>query len=591
MKSDQSSNKVDEMKSVEKAIHGFNMRMWNTMDEEELNTNVAEFQSYLKDVIHILPGPKHPAIKYYELRKKGKQVSSQNSNHKKSSNPERSTKRDRNKRKEAYLYQSIQFDYYNRRKKAVRKVFNDETRSCPISLDILKDHYQQSFGVENPMVDSGNIPATDDSTNVSDDWEMSLEDVEWAISRLNADSAPGPDGVIVRAIKIKCVSEILLKIFNRMASLGVVVKCLKKARTILIDKGGPVQEIKNWRPITILPIIRRIFEKVLERELRNVAIINTNQRGFMSMPGCAINITIVENALDLARSEKNDLFCVFVDVNQAYNNIGHNQIKECIGKMNVHDKIKHLVTECQLGNESSIEVGTDKSSCFTFKKGLLQGAPLSPLLYNIATNHIIDELTEEGLINNYGVKITPSIRMTALAFADDICLLSNSINSAGILFEIVNRRLSNLGMSLNVAKTQAIVIKKGVCCSDGFTLNGCSIVPVSEEKCVRYLGANFREQVMLDKEATIKNLGEKIDKVAKSPYLKADQKLKILNTYVWPVLTYKLQTTPLDRWSIPFVDDLDKMIRSAVKQILEIPKDVPDALIYTSRNVRGLQMF
>lgn len=129
-----STSKEDDLKIIERDLQKFNLQEWHTMNEDDLNKYVDEFQMYLKNVIHILPGPKHPAIKYYELRKKNKHVSSQNSNYSKNSNPERSTKRDRNKRKEAYIYQTIQFDYYNRRKKAVRRVFNDVTRACPINL-------------------------------------------------------------------------------------------------------------------------------------------------------------------------------------------------------------------------------------------------------------------------------------------------------------------------------------------------------------------------------------------------------------------------------------------------------------------------
>ncbi|KAI5756414.1 hypothetical protein M8J77_024921 [Diaphorina citri] len=110
------------MKDIENSLKEFNQRNWHSMTLEVLDSTVDEFQKYLKNVIHLLPGPKHPAVKYYELRKKrNSQVSSQNSSYKKSSNPQRVTKRDRKKRKEAFIYQSIQFDYYNRRKKAVGK--------------------------------------------------------------------------------------------------------------------------------------------------------------------------------------------------------------------------------------------------------------------------------------------------------------------------------------------------------------------------------------------------------------------------------------------------------------------------------------
>ncbi|KAI5754327.1 hypothetical protein M8J77_007746 [Diaphorina citri] len=288
---------------------------------------------------------------------------------------------------------------YNRRKKAVRKVMEEETRSCPLGIEVIKEHYEQILGAENPMVD--HIQPGDVTVGDEENWEVTLDDVDWAISRVNSDSAGGPDGVIVRAVKVKGVSEILKKIFERMIKLGSVVKCLKKARTVLIDKGGSIDEVKNWRPITILPIIRRIFEKILERKLRECTMINSNQRGFMALPGCAINVAIVENASDIAKREKRDVFCLFVDVNQAYNNVGHMQIKKSVDRIQAPDVVKKLVIDCQMGNESKFEIGLDKSTNIQIKRGLMQGAPLSPLLYNVATNHLIEELTEQDLVSNW----------------------------------------------------------------------------------------------------------------------------------------------------------------------------------------------
>lgn len=46
---------------------------------------------------------------------------------------------------------------------------------------------------------------------------------------------------------------------------------------------------------------------------------------------------------------------------------------------------------------------------------------------------MIDELTKEGLFNNYDVNINQSIKKTTLAFADDVCSLANSIQLAGVL--------------------------------------------------------------------------------------------------------------------------------------------------------------
>ncbi|KAI5732807.1 hypothetical protein M8J76_004346 [Diaphorina citri] len=474
--SERDQSEIDK-NEIEKDIAEWSRKDWNHMDLDVLNEHVGQFQAFLKNAIHKLPGPKHPAVMYYEKRKNKSNVASQNGRYKNTTNPQRKTKRDRKKRKESYIYETVQFQYYNCRKKAVRKVIEEEARPCPIKMETMINHYKDTIGLPNNNFDDQ--ISHGDSVSSDDCDDISQEDVDEAVNSMNMDSSSGPDGVLTRAVKIKGVNIILHKIFNRMLILGKVVPCLKLGRTIFLDKGGNVDEVKNWRPITILPILRRMFERILEKRLRDYVIINPNQRGFISKPGCSINITICEKALETAKHEKSDLVCLFLDINNAYNNIGHTQLSKSLDCSNTPEFLKNIIMDCQSENRIVLEIGHDKSSSIEIKQGLMQGAPLSPLLYNVATNHIIDEITEEGLVNNLGVKIVDGVKMLAQAFADDICLLCKSVDAAQTMYNMIDARLKKLGMSLNPMKTQAIVMIKGILDSQSFLLNDTIITPAT----------------------------------------------------------------------------------------------------------------
>ena len=77
-----------------------------------------------------------------------------------------------------------------------------------------------------------------------------------------------------------------------MLDIFYVPDKLKEGRTILIHKGkSDINNISSWRPITIYSILRRIIEKVLDKELRKQNELNHNQRGFVSnLAGCHINV-------------------------------------------------------------------------------------------------------------------------------------------------------------------------------------------------------------------------------------------------------------------------------------------------------------
>ena len=88
------------------------------------------------------------------------------------------------------------------------------------------------------------------------------------------------------------VASILSLIYTRMSLMLYIPKCFLKARTFLIHKGGDVNNIDNWRPITICSVLRRIFERILDSRIRSYVAFNPNQRGFSSCPGTYTNTTI-----------------------------------------------------------------------------------------------------------------------------------------------------------------------------------------------------------------------------------------------------------------------------------------------------------
>ncbi|KAJ4445039.1 hypothetical protein ANN_06838 [Periplaneta americana] len=65
--------------------------------------------------------------------------------------------------------------------------------------------------------------------------------------------------------------------------------------------------------------------------------------------------------------------------------------------------------------------------------------------------------------------------------------------------------------------------------------------------------------------------------------MEPDQKLKIVNEYIWPGLIYPLQCAPLDQLPDSFLKDLDKVIRSAVEEMISLPDDTPNDMLYSSK--------
>ncbi|KAJ4427272.1 hypothetical protein ANN_24890 [Periplaneta americana] len=319
---------------------------------------------------------------------------------------------------------------------------------------------------------------------------------------------------------------------------------------------------------------------------------NENQRGFVSTAGAQINASILNSVLRKAKIEKEDVTILFLDVHKAYDTVGHRHLESVIHNSALPQKLQDLIINLQCGNETQIEVGIHKTKPIPFKQGVMQGAPLSPMLFNLSIDHIFDELSEPSVAEEFGYDLVSDLNnVVTLGFADDIALVAKSTIAASEIFTMTKRSLQQIGLSLNESKTQTIVIEKGKLSSTTLNLGGSIVNSIDGDERIKYLGINFSDEIKFDIAKVINNLNNKIQALTSTYLLKPEQKLNVLNMYIWPILVYPLQNAPLHQLSDRFLEDVDKLIKSSVKEILCLPGDTPDAMLYTERKYKGLSLF
>ena len=148
-----------------------------------------------------------------------------------------------------------------------------------------------------------------------------------------------------------------------------------------------------------------------------------------------------------------------------------------------------------------------------------------------------------------------------------------------------------MGYKINPEKCEAICIKNGVLSELLLIINSdTSIKSLEQGQTIKYLGVNFSNVLTFKRGPMIKEFGRSLQNLVSTPLLRADQKIQIINQYLWPQLIFPLQTAPLNQLPKSFLNDLDFLVKSTAKQIIGLPKDTPDAMIYTSHSYRGLQV-
>jgi uncharacterized protein YaaW (UPF0174 family) len=565
----------------------------NQMCDEIWDRTIEEFQTYLAQAIHKLPGPKHPAQLYYEARKKGL-IKPQNRKYNESSNPTRKSKREKERRKARYEYQITQYLYYNQRRKAVRKVLNENKQiQCKVDIKDVYNYFNNKLSVRNSCIRSEyeNIISSEEKLETDNNYNKIFtgEDITNAMRKIRVDTAAGPDRVILRVIKNYIVADILAIIANRMLQTGQVPNSLRKARTVLVYKNGDPNNLDNWRPISITSVIRRTIERVIEKEMRQFLVLNENQRGFTNSPGCQINIKIIDETLEKAKKEKKDITLVFLDIKKAFDSVGHDHLRQTIMNSPLPSKLQRLIMNLLSHNETQVHVGLYKTKTIKIEKGVFQGSPISPLLYNLSTDFILQELTEPDIANEFGFRLGEDLNcVSVLGFADDTVLIANSKTSAEILTSMAINRFKEIGLEINFKKSHAICLEKGLISKIKLVSGDEEIQSISKEEKIKYLGVILCDDIIFNSNDIMIKLTENLNQLSKSILLSADQKLNIVNQYISPTLIYPLQTAKLKEIPKKFLNEGDKIIRSCVREILQLPGDTPNSFLYSDKKYKGL---
>jgi hypothetical protein len=219
------------------------------------------------------------------------------------------------------------------------------------------------------------------------------------------------------------------------------------------------------------------------------------------------------------------------------------------------------------------------------RRGVKQGDPLSPLLFNSMLDPIIERING----GSAGINIAGE-NVAVLAFADDIILLSSDAATAQKQLDMLRDFLDAMGMGLSTGKCSTFHIKtahKTWYQVDPQLRVGPELVPyANSEEVIRYLGVNLRPWTGLDKTTqrdtdTITGAANNIARMELKPH----QKLELIRVYLPPRYIHGLVAVPP---SMGALANIDAEVRRVVKDVYKLHPSTTDGIIYTDRNHGGL---
>ena len=213
-------------------------------------------------------------------------------------------------------------------------------------------------------------------------------------SNLNSKKTPGYElitGVIIKNLPEICLKKIL-NLINISFKLRHVPCQWKVAEVIMIQKPNkPPNEATSYRPISILPILSKLFEKLLLKRLKHISeerqLIPAHQFGFREKHSTIEQIHRVTNVIEEALDDRKICSAVFLDVAQAFDRVWHQGLEYKLHR-DLPKQYFEILKSYIEDRYFRVKYEGEYSELKKIRSGVPQGSVLGPFLYLIYTNDI-----------------------------------------------------------------------------------------------------------------------------------------------------------------------------------------------------------
>lgn len=255
------------------------------------------------------------------------------------------------------------------------------------------------------------------------------------------------------------VTPILVHLFNKLVNANENLDDeFTRNVMYLVYKGGDKENINNYRPLTVLPILVRVFESVIVRKYHD-KVLNSNtgmilrdmQKAILKeSSGVWEHNFEINYIINKAKEQNSNLAVFFIDLKNAYGNINYEQMFKIMQQYGFPTKFCEYFSKYYI--RSTIEYN---GKVYKWENGLFQGSSLSNILFLVFMDYMIRYLQIQ-LKNMFNCDIIQSKR--TFLFVDDISLILPNEEKTNDILNYLEYGFLEHGMIINAKKTRVLYI-------------------------------------------------------------------------------------------------------------------------------------
>lgn len=254
-----------------------------------------------------------------------------------------------------------------------------------------------------------------------------------AVKSMESGKSPGTDGLPAEFYKVfwKDVSTFLISALNKSYQKGNLAITQRRGIISLIPKKDKaLNELKNWRPITLLNCDYKIASKAIASRLKSVLpdLIDHDQTGFMKGRSIAENICLINNVISYTHLKDIPGLLLFIDFEKAFDTIEWTFVRKALEHFGFGFSLINWINLFYSDIQSCIINNGWSGGFFHLGRGVRQGCPLSPYLFILCAEVLATAIRGDNEIKGISVG---NVECKLSQYADDIGCKSFTAAVAG----------------------------------------------------------------------------------------------------------------------------------------------------------------
>lgn len=363
---------------------------------------------------------------------------------------------------------------------------------------------------------------------------ITIDEVHCQIAKIKTNKDPGPMFIDASVIKRNAafLAPFICDIFNKIFATGCVPDSWKKSFIVPIPKKGDIQDIANYRGISLQSVLPKLFDGIITRKLQkhiNPWIVNT-QHGFIERRSTTSNLLEFSHEIFSNMQRRHETHCIYIDFSKAFDVVSHILLAKKLAAIGTPLNFIRIIIHFIIGRSYALKAdGVIANDFHGTKSSVPQGSSIGPVLFLVMVNDI--NQCCHGHVRS-------------LQYADDLKLFVE-IKSPCDAFNLqqtidsIYQWSRNNEISINVGKTKFVIFKPKPNTAQTYFLG---VTPIEQLEVIKDLGVTF------DKDLTfkphIKNITTKMSQITAVSYRFVrevhDVSLlrKIAITYLYPLAEY-----------------------------------------------------